>query len=152
MQKPIDKRQIRKIHTLKSALKLSDDEYREKVQEIHGFSGTSKDLTYDEAETLIRAMESEALSKGVWQRRVSRKSKYEYLGDREGMATPKQLRMIEAIWKDVSRYHAEDERARALRSFLFKRFKVSDVKFITSRQASKIIWSLFNMSREGKQQ
>ncbi|MEW5745248.1 MAG: regulatory protein GemA [Nitrospirota bacterium] len=141
----IDKRQIRLIHTLKSALKLADDNYRARVQEVHGFSGTSKDLTSDEAEQLIKALEAEAVARGAWQRRTSRKSKYEDLGERSGMASPKQLRMIEAMWKDVCRYHAEDERARALRSFLFKRFKVSDPKFITSRQASKIIFSLENM-------
>lgn len=148
----ISRYQIKMLHVLKSKLKLTDDEYRERVQEMHGFSGTSKDLTYDEAEALISLWKAEAIEKGVWKSyrglrsgNANNKLKYDDLGIRLGMASPKQLRMIEGMWADVSRTHKEDHRQRALRKFVFRIAKTEDLRFLTGLQARKVIKAIEQM-------
>lgn len=141
----IDKRQIVKIHTLKGALKMSDDSYRLTLQSINAMSHSSKDLSYGEAEQLIAHLEGLATDAGAWETRGSRKTRYEHLADRPDMATPKQLRKIEALWADVSYHHRTDEQQRALRAFLFNKFKISDISFVRRSLASKVIKALESM-------
>ncbi len=53
--------QIKKIHTLKSELRLDDSDYRVLLESYASLEGTpiwsSKDLSYDQASSLIRTME-----------------------------------------------------------------------------------------------
>lgn len=152
----ISRYQVKMLHVLKSKLALSEDEYRERIQDLHGFSGTCKDLSYDEADFIISKWKAEAIEKGVWKNyrpvrsgNRNNKLKYEELGRRPGMASPPQLRMIEAMWKDVSKYHAEDKRARALRKFTFRITGVEDLRFLKNWQVSKIIRALEAMKKHG---
>ena len=56
------------------------------------------------------------------------------------MATPKQLRKIEAIWSEIyDKSDNKDEKSKALRGYLRKHFKVSDLRFITKSRARDII-------------
>lgn len=146
----IDIRQIRKIHALKNALNMPDEDYRAMVMDIHGFSITSKDLDYDEAEELSESLESLAVAQGVWVKYKGKK-KYDELSDRQGMASPKQLRMIEAMWKEVSKYRDEKDRARALRIFLQRHFGISDLRFLEDWQVKKVKRALENMRRKACQ-
>ncbi|KAF0145077.1 MAG: hypothetical protein FD156_1188 [Nitrospirae bacterium] len=135
----IDKGQIKKIHTLEHALKLTKEEYGDRIMEKHGFSRSCKDLSYDEAEQLIKAWEQEAMSKGVW---ATGKEKYEDLDNRQGMAAPSKLRMIEAMWVNISYVHDAHKREQALRKFLFKIAHVDDLAFLTADGADKVINAL----------
>jgi hypothetical protein len=72
-------------------------------------------------------------------------TRYGDLADRPGMASPKQLRMIELLWKEVSDVKGFKKRKAALRSFLSNHFKVSDLRFISSEKAAKIIFGLKQM-------
>ena len=144
--KSIEPRQIKKIHTLTSKLKMRDEDYRLMLSDY--WASTSKDLKYHEADELIKKLEEKAIPAGVWSRYSMRgKRRYEDLKDRHGMASPKQLRKIEAMWKDVSYTHKQDERARALRKFIFRIAGVDDMRMLESKQASKIIEALEHMSR-----
>lgn len=145
--KMITPEQIKKIHVYKSKLKMSDADYRERVQLIHGSSTTCKDLTSDQAGELMKDMEFVAYMNGV---EMVPGMKYEELAHREDMATPKQLRMIEALWKDVSHQKKSVERSRALRTFL-QRFGVSDIRFINQPSVHAIIAALKNMQLSQKQ-
>lgn len=134
----ITKRQIKKIHTLTSKLKMSDDEYRLLLSDW--WVSTSKDLKYHEAEELIKKLEEKAIPAGVWSRYSMRgKMRYEHLGKREGMASPKQLRMIESLWKDASFTHDAAKRQVALRRFVFRIAGVDDLPFLTNEGARKVI-------------
>ena len=149
----ITKKQIKKIHTLKGAIGMNKDQYRRMVQEIHGFSGTSKDLSFNEAETLVQRLEAIAIPMGVWKRYEVRQSKKKYddLGKRKGMASPRQLRMIEAMWKDASWTHDEAKRQVALRRFIFRIAAVDDIVFLTSQGANKVITAIQSMKRKHTQ-
>ncbi|RJQ21992.1 MAG: regulatory protein GemA [Nitrospiraceae bacterium] len=135
----ITKAQIKLIHTLKTKLGLSDDDYRLLVQGIHGFSSTSKDLTYNEASKLITDMKRMAHKAGTW---TTRPKKYDNLGHRPGMASPAQLRMVEVMWSQVSYTHDPATRESALRKFIFRQCKKSAMEFLEGRDISKLVRSM----------
>lgn len=62
---------------------------------------------------------------------------------RAGMASPGQLAHIEARWPQVS---TANERHKALRSFLYKRFKVMDLRFLDEGTAHQVIEALKAMA------
>lgn len=127
--------QIKKIHALKNALKLENDLYREMLLPFNAQS--SKDLTDYLAEIFIYQLESMSVKMGVWQ---NPSLKYEDLRYREEkMATPQQLRMIEAMWRDVCYFDNDDFAKKSLRKFLRNKFKVDDLMFLTKAKAAKVI-------------
>lgn len=73
----------------------------------------------------------------------------EFPHDRAGMATPQQLAMIEAKWQAVS-VVPEIHQVRALRKFLFSRFKVSDLMFLDEGTASRVIEGMKSMGQRAK--
>ena len=150
----INKGQIKVLHTLVSKLGIGEDAYREMIQEAHGFSATCKDLSKDEADTIIKRLEEEAIAKGVWQKPAMTKAyglKYEELGDRPGMASPAQLRMIEAMWKGVSIMKSPGARAMALQKFIFRICKVQEMKWLRNYHVEKIVSAIEHMKlKEGR--
>jgi hypothetical protein len=148
----INRWQVKMLHVLKSKLKLTEEQYRERIEEMSVFGTSCKDLTFEEADELIYQWKAEAIEKGVWQESRRRpggyKKKYEHLGKRAGMGTPAQLRMIEGMWADVSRYNNAPQREKALRAFLFKRYHVSDIVFLTSSDVNKVVKALEAMKKD----
>ncbi len=67
------------------------------------------------------------------------------LGERRGMATPRQLRKIEAMWRDRSRMTTADEQDAALRAWLTARWGVGDLRFLSRFRASDVIVALEKM-------
>jgi len=124
--------QIKRIHALKGALKLTDLQYRAALEFHHVFS--SKQLTEAQADLFIIELEREAVAGGRWERPWR---KYQNLAGRRGMATPRQLRMIEAMWAGVSRAGSAAEREAALNVFL-RRFEIAggmaDIRFYDVRR------------------
>jgi len=137
----IDGTQIKLIHTLKGALRLDDATYREMLA-CRFRKRTSKDLLHSEAADLIREMEAHAVSQGVWRRK---EKKYDRYADRPGFASPKQLRMIEGMWKDVSRAATAEDRATALRHFLLRIVGVEDLRFLEPEHVRKVVNALKTM-------
>ena len=68
-----------------------------------------------------------------------------YLAGWEIMASPKQLRMIEAMWADVSRAGTYAARANALKQFLHRFGVYGGLKAVTIYQARKIVTALQTM-------
>jgi len=114
----INKGQIKKIHVLKRQLGLTDEEYGAALESLGVIS--SKDLTHEEAALLIRRM-IELLPKELKQKYEENpkklNKKYDNLEIRyneqlkEHYATPKQLRMIEAMWMTSPRVNNKTEEA-----------------------------------------
>lgn len=145
----ITKDQIKKIKTMVRLLGFDDGLYRE-ILLTHFKVDSCKKLTFADAEYFIRWLENHAESTGKWTS-YDNKTKFDELDNRSNMATPKQLRKIEAMWKDVS-YHSDDKSRKAgLRLFLEKKCGVSDLKFLDKSQVRKIILILEDMqTRKGK--
>jgi len=142
--------QIKKIHTIKSALSLDDDTYRELL--FNSFRVvSSKQLNFSQAEDLIREMEKIAIASGVWdscRKKRQGGGKFEELNLRRGMATPAQLRKIEAMWSEISRIDDIDARQKGLRTFLERIAKVSALRFLDSAGAGKVINALNAMTKQ----
>jgi phage gp16-like protein len=125
--------QIKQIHTLINVLGLDDELYRDMLASFGVCS--SKDLTVTEAQIFI-----EILNDKVKSTKINCHKKYDDFYSRdEIMATPPQLRKIEAIWKDISNHTSKKELQKSLRTFLYNRFHISDIRFMTKSRASAII-------------
>jgi len=146
----VTKGQIAKLHTLKSQLRLSDEEYGAAL-ESYGVT-SSKNLSYEQAADLIKKLIAmlpkelrKAQEENFMQRRIlgqaQGKKKYDELGIRynhqlqEHYATPKQLRMIEAMWMTSPRVENKNEQA-------FLKF----VKRITGKE--KLEWLMLSDIRK----
>ena len=140
--------QIRKIHTLKSAIGLDDDLYRDMLMSFGVQS--SKDLTYAEAIIFLEILEEKAVALNRWKKLPK---KYSDLNRSDNMATDAQLRMIEGMWREIC-YFDNDYfgttfvvrnlfyNTPARRKFLKSKFKVDDVMFLTKAKATKVIQAI----------
>ncbi|BDQ03510.1 regulatory protein GemA [Ignavibacterium sp.] len=140
----INKKQISKIHLLKNQLHLSDEEYGAALESYEVSS--SKDLSYEQAADLIKKLIKllpKELRENFTQRHKDAKKKYDEFGIRwnerlrEHYATPKQLRMLEAMWMTSPRVENKNEDA-------FKRF----VKRISGKE--KLEWVMMSDVRKIK--
>lgn len=148
---PISDEQKKMIHTLKSRLGLDEELYRETL--FNSFNvDSSKKLSREQARRLIISLKESAVQAKVWKNnRSMNKYKYDNLGKRDGMATPRQLRMLESIWKDVSYQKTEQSRLEAFNQFLSNRFGVDDIKWVESNMVSKIVNTLKAMKAQQAQ-
>ena len=136
--------QIKKIHTLKNVLQLDDDLYLDMLMSFGVQS--SKDLTTTEAGIFLEILEEKAVLTNKWE---VRNKKYEELKSRdEDMATPAQLRMIEAIWREVCYIDTPDFAKQSLRKFIQNKFKIADIKFLTKKKAVKVIGAISAMKQK----
>lgn len=125
--------QIKQIHTLKNVLGLDDDLYREMLSSFGVYS--SKDLTEAEARIFIDVL-NDKLKKIC----VEYTKKYdEWLNRSSNMATPPQLRKMEAIWNDLHPEQSKIEQKKSLRNFLKTKFHINDIRFLSKPRASVII-------------
>ena len=127
---------LAKIHIAKKELALDEETYREILNSQFGVR-SSASLDNTKALRLIRYFEEKG-----W-RPKSKPKKYD---DQRGdiySATPKQKRLIEALWHNV--YRGNDE-TKHLRQFLWNHFKVSDIRFLDKDKAHMAIEALKKMN------
>ena len=127
------RQQIVIIHTLKSAIGINDDQYREMLS---GFGvQSSKFLADAQAKKLIGILQSMKSGKNTAGYQSQR---YEHLANREGAyATPKQLRMIEAMWRTTPA--VRDNSIAALNNFIFRIVGISNIEWIWREDVTKIV-------------
>ena len=145
---PINRHQIKMIHTLKNALKMHENIYRFYLSRTFGVS-SSKDLDCVQGQGFIEHLKDEAIAAGVWNRADPDEEKFKKLEGRYGFATPAQLAFIEDLWRQVSRAKPE-ARDKALRTFLQRKVGVSDLRFLRDSHAGKIITALQAMKKQQK--
>ena len=142
----IYKRQIKMIHILKEKLKMSDENYRDS---LYGYFEveSSKELTSAQAAFYIKKLEEDAIKAGVWKKKVW---DYTHLDGRKGMASSAQLRKIQGMWAEVSDCKTKRDREKALRKFIFRIAKVSDLRFLKVGMVRKIVKALSEMKKQKK--
>lgn len=147
----ITARQKKVIHTITHAMAMDDASYRGLLERWFG-ARTCTALTFAQADLLIRRLSYIAEKVGTWQNRDAYRTRYNELGIRPGMATPAQLRMIEAMWHTVSYQEGDEAKERALNRFLLAHFRVSSLRWLEDWQAQKVIKTLGAMleSQKGK--
>ena len=110
---------------------MSDEVYRKMLQSFQVCS--SKNLTEAEANILISTLQERA------DKLKYKLKKYDELKDRdEKMATPLQLRKLEATWNEIQRLKTNGCKT-SLKSYLKNHFKVDNLKFLSKARAGKII-------------
>ena len=129
------KYEIKKIHMLKNALNLDEDLYRE-ILNNYG-TNSCKDIPPHLTDEFINYLEQMAIESGRW-----KPKKFDELANRPDMASPKQLRLIEYLWKIL----CERKENSSLRKFLYAKFKISDLRFISKKMANKVINALKNIN------
>lgn len=129
------KYEIKKIHMLKNALNLDEDLYKE-ILNNYG-ADSCKDIPPHLTDEFINYLEQMAIESGRW-----KPKKFDELANRADMASPKQLRLIEYLWKIL----CERKEGSSLRKFLYSKFKISDLRFISKKMANKVINALKNIN------
>ena len=129
----ITRDQIKQIHTLKNLIGLEDDLYRDMLASFGVYS--SKSLTETEARVFISILNDNAkklINRGY--------KKYDDFNGRNPiMATPLQLRKLEATWADICNSDDKKEQKESLRKYIKKQFRVDDIRFMTKNKASRVI-------------
>ncbi len=130
------------IGYFRKILKMPESDYRELIKVYH--SSTSKELTYENASKVIEYLRNKAIALKIY---VPKNNylKFENLSGRWGYATPRQLRMISAMWDKVSNKNTKEERERALNFFVKRICGVEHINFCTWRDISKLKKAIENM-------
>lgn len=141
----VSSKQISIIHTLVHKLGMDDAAYRQILMDNFRVN-SSKSLTFAQAKILIAKLKnavspdsSERVDEPVTVERASARSlKYDDLANRPGyMASPRQLRLIEALWMTSPKVKEKTELA--MNHFIGRIAGVSHIRFVEKRHVNKII-------------
>jgi hypothetical protein len=133
------------IHTLLSTLGMSDENYRALLWDRYKVN-SSKDLSAAQATDIVTCLH------GLLPAEVQKlyptptiapgtRKRFERMGQREGMATPAQLRMLEAEWVRRSRAETLQAKQAAFITWL-GRFGVTRLEWIPREDVGKILRAL----------
>jgi hypothetical protein len=135
LAKMASKKQIVIIHTLKNKLGWDDTTYRKfLLDNTNGFCDTCKEIADETCDRIITKMKF-----------LAKNYNFNDLGEREGMATAKQLRMISAMWKEVSYIKDEKLRLKALDRFVKKICGVDSIRFLERSDVRKVVRAIKRM-------
>lgn len=131
-----NKNQIKLIHIAKSKLKLSDDHYRDILS---GFGvKSSKELTLQQAAEMIKIFQKLGF-KLVTKAKDKNFNELGFRSDNKGKmwATPRQLRMLEAMWMTSPQVKIKSRAA--LESFCYRIARVQKMEWIPIWAVEKIV-------------
>ena len=131
--------QIKKLHALKRALGFDDPTYRT-VLDRFGVA-SSKELSANSMAGLLAHLECQAVSAGVWQARGGAPAPR----NRPGAASDAQLRMVAALWKQVSRQETEADRKAALEKFVTRITGKPKLAWCGQRDIEKLVAAMEKM-------
>lgn len=138
MTAPADKRaeQYRQIHGLVRLLGMNDEAYRDMLRDRYGVE-SSKQLSTQQRGSLIRNLREQV---------HGNVAEFNDLVDRKKhLATPKQLRAIDAMWAKVSRATTPADRKKALNAFVKRLTGIDNVRWITMHDARTLIRAINTM-------
>lgn len=167
----ISRKQIAKVHALLKALCMEDDSYRALLIETFRVD-SCKRLNLYQAAKLIRTLEEDAVKRGVWKipdaakpkpahpdakvatYQASAKSihpavrKYDDLLSRSDCyASPAQLRMLEAMWFEITG-KSGDDLDRTLGAFLNEKFERSALLMVERRLVRKVVLAFKTIKKQ----
>lgn len=132
---------------LRRLINLNDETYYDMLSQYN--VNSSKDLSSSQIYELIKKLRNDAQQMGVFKPKPSFvKYKYNNLSGRDKkMASPKQLRKIEAMWNDKTRAKTQESKEKALKSYIKRITKKEDMRFLTAVDVRKIITALENTNK-----
>lgn len=132
----ISAKRVAVVHVARRQLGLDDDAYRAVLHHHGGGAASAKELD-DAGFERVMAYFNAFGFRSTWTKRT--------YGNRPGMAAPKQVTLIRALWREWS--GADDEAA--LNRWLDASFKVSALRFLTAGGAQQAITALRSMTGRG---
>ena len=135
--------QIKAIHTLKSRLQLSDDDYRALLRQLTG-QASSKDCTPAQQQLVRDHLQRLAEAAGVAspQRRAGFEARYQAASPRE--------RKVWAIWLDMARRGlVHNKSAQALDAFVQRQTGVLALRWCSAAQLDAVIEALKLWQKRG---
>ncbi|MEK7394368.1 MAG: phage protein GemA/Gp16 family protein [Fibrobacterota bacterium] len=144
----------RTIHAQLARLGMADADYRVMLWDRYRAS-SSKDLTKAQAADLVASLhsllpEADRAANPAPVAMAGARRRYERLGDRDGMATPKQLRMLEAAFVQRSRGDALGDKQEAFRQFLRTHFSIDRPEWIERDQVGRILHAVTNIDKAAR--
>lgn len=140
--------QRRKIGYFRRLLALTDDIYKEMLYERYKVE-SSKELSHSQANEFKNHLKKKAIELKVFtpkKQYAFQKYKHNNLDNRaDMMASPAQLRKIEAMWFGVSRQETDTQRIKALNKFLKRIINVDDIRFVRKTDVQKVIKAIEKM-------
>ncbi|MFZ4857946.1 MAG: regulatory protein GemA [Desulfuromonadaceae bacterium] len=135
--------QIKAIHAVTNKLGLDDETYRHILHSRFNVD-SCKDLTWRQAKELLESLNGEGKggSRFKVQGSQSRTRKYTDLDGRPGFASGKQLRMLDALWSQVTRAEDEESKEKALNGFCHRIAGVAGLRMVKMYQVEKIVKAL----------
>lgn len=130
------------IHTLVGKLKISDEDYRTMLASYDVSS--SKDLPFKQATELVKTLIRMAEGKNIYAPKTKR---FQHLGNRNDMAYPEQLRMIEAMWCDVSYMPTIEAKREALNKFLKKKWNIERIEWLPRSHVGRVVKTIQSMKK-----
>jgi phage gp16-like protein len=121
----LDRKRLSVIHVAKTRLRLTDDDYRAILQQVAGVA-SARDLEFIGFDKLMQHFARLGF-KSTWTART--------FGNRPGMATPSQVDMIRAMWREW----ADSSDDASLNHWLERICKVSSIRFLDREGAGKAI-------------
>lgn len=140
-RRDISPNQVRLIHVARAAISFPDDTFYRVLQTFGGVNSTA-DLDGRGFDLVMAYLEVEG-----FERRPAATAREIDLGRRPGFASPEQLDLIRALWREWS--GADD--AAALDTWLERYHRVSSLRFLTAAAAAKAITDLKAMKRRSRQ-
>ncbi len=135
------------IGCFRKLLKIDDDLYYYEM--LNSFNvKSSKDLNYTQAGELINNLKFNAIELNLYNPKAENDNlKFNNLASRQGFATPKQLRLIDVLWKNVSIKETNKEKEKALNSFIERITGKKRLNFLTQKDVSKVIKAIKAMEK-----
>ena len=140
----ISPRQIKAIHTALSRHGIADDVYRLRLATYGAKS--CKDLTRQQAEELLDGLNGKTATSHK-SPVTSHRLQYSDLDNRPGFASGAQLRLVAAMFAQVTHAPAEDPegREKALNAFVNRITGVAALRMVRTYQVEKIVKALESM-------
>jgi len=139
----------RSIHALVNRVGMSDDQYRDMLKDKFG-AASSKDLTGLQCRTLCADLLSMCPKTSAPAKATKR---YEDLSARgDGFASPRQIRMLEAAFVEISYMHTLPEKQAAFQKFLKNRFSIPSIEWISPTQVGPILKAIQSIKVTNKPQ
>lgn len=132
------------IKSYQKLIGIDDDCYREMLLFRFGKSSCTE-LTTAEAQEFMDELKEKARLYGLYKPKKKSFNKYKYnnLGEREGMATPKQLRMLNASW--MTNDNVREKTDSAFESFICRIAKVEKIEWLKKTDVNKCKLAIDNI-------
>ena len=134
-------KQRQDIGYMRKLIGLPDDLYKEMLSGKYKVD-SSKQLSENQAKGFLKLLRDKAVEMGVFKPKKQysfQKYKYNNLSGRDEMASPAQLRKIEAIWFEASNQTTDKGREEALGKILKRIVKVDNIRFLAQKDVEKVI-------------